>query len=382
MLALSQVLATFCFFLISDPYIHGTRTIILATRNPSRRTMMEFTETFPIPQDETNPVVAVRQFPDLQKPDHSWYRCCGCKYPLAPGDATFSLSTSHGELPRCTHRFLCNPLSWMEGQIDTHSPGGKLSCPNCLEHVGEYCWLGVQCSCGEVVSPGLALLSKLEDGYLRGVGFRRVSEGSVDGDEVESSQETESQETNEDVDDVNEDYFDGPSEPQETNEEDADGKEIVDNFGEMLPASEGADVDVEDIVLESGVVPMSQDAEWLTFPTGIQHQFSGTQNTEIVQPDLRMIPRSVPRISCLRQLMQNPYHLPIVPSRLRNTWKPPSRSSSGNSQASVSSNSSNVDGNDYLVTDESGDIDWSSAETSDPEEIDYQSFMDELAYCY
>ena len=227
----------------------------------------------------------------------------------------------------------------MESQIDVHSPGGKLFCPNCPnepEHVGEYCWFGLQCSCGEVVSPGLALLSKLEDGYLRGVEFRRVQEGSVDGDEVESSQETESQEGNEDVDDVDEDDFDGLSESQEreSSEENAaapaadDDDEIVDSFGDMLSESEEALESVEQIALESDVIPDSQDVDLLTFLVGIQQQVDGSQNMGIGQLDLRMIPRSAPMVGYVSLSIRNPHHLPLIPSRLRNTWKPPSRSSS------------------------------------------------------
>jgi hypothetical protein len=353
--------------------------------------MMEFTEIFPIPQDESNEVAAIRQFPNLQKPDHSWYRCCRCRYPLAPGDATFSLSSSHGEHPGCTHRFLCNPLSWMETQIDVHSPGGKLFCPNCPndpEHVGEYCWFGLQCSCGEVVSPGLALLSKLEDGYLRGVEFRRVQEGSVDGDEVEYSQETESQEGNEDVDDEDEDDFGGLSESQdqESREEhaaaadDDDDDEIVDSFEEMLSESEEALESVEQIALESDVIPDSQNVDLFTFLMGIQHHVDGSQNAGIGQLDLRMIPRSAPMVGYVSLSIRNPHHLPNIPSRLRNTWKPPSRSSSsGNSQASES-NFSNFNDNDNVEMAEPEEIYWGSVEISDPEEIDYQNLMEELVF--
>jgi hypothetical protein len=345
--------------------------------------MMKFTETFPIRQDKTNPVEAIRQFPDLQKPDDSWYRCCRCKYPLAPGNATFSFSNSHGEHPRCTHRFLCNPLSWMMYQIDTDSPGGKLFCPNCSnnpEHVGEYCWFGLQCSCGEIVSPGLALLSILADGHLRGVEFRRVREGSVDNDEVESSQETESQDANEDVDDVDEDDFNSLSESHESREEDTDDEEIVD---EMLSELEEANAGVERITLESDVIPGSQDVDWLTFPAEI-HQPGGTQNAETVQQDVRMIPRSVPMMDHLPPSMRNPHHLPIMPSRLRNTWKPPSRSSSsGDSLASESPKASNVNDNDNdndnVVMNEPGEINWGSVEISELDEIDFQTFMEELA---
>lgn len=271
----------------------------------------------------------------------------------------------------------------MVSQIDTDSPGGKLFCPNCSnnpEHVGEYCWFGLQCSCEEVVSPGLALLSKLADGHLRGVEFRRVREGSVDNDEVESYQETESQDANEDADDdVDEDDFGSLSESHESRAEDADNEEIVGHFEEMLSESEEADAGVERITLESDFIPGSQDVEWLTFPPEI-HQPGWTQNAEIVKPDVRMIPRSVPMMDHLPPSMRNPHHLPTMPSRLRNTWKPPSRSSSsGDSQASELSNSSNVNDNDNVVMDEPGEIGSGSVGISELDEIDFQTFMEEFA---
>ena len=342
--------------------------------------MMEFTEVFPIPQDESNPVTAIRQFPHFQKPDHSWYRCCQCKYPLAPGNATFSFSDYHGEYQWCTHVFLCNPLSWMTSDIDINSPGGKLSCPNCSEHVGEYCWLGLQCMCGEVVSPGLALLSELRDGHIRGAEFRRVRDGSVDDNEVESSQETQSQETNDDVDDVDEEDFDLPQEQMlsETIEhmDDADDEEIPESFGQMLKECLEADGVGEPDAIESNIISDSTDE--FTFTPRIQVRPGGAWNTGIVPQDIRVIPRSMV-MDYVPPSMRNPHHLPMMPSRLRITWGPPSRSSSaGNSQSSKSSNSSNGNDKDNTVMDYRGETYWASVEVSDPEEIDYQSILDEI----
>jgi len=46
-------------------------------------------------------------------------------------------------------------------EIDPEAPGGKIKCPGCKEVVGEYAWLGLQCEdCGEIVSPGLALVKR------------------------------------------------------------------------------------------------------------------------------------------------------------------------------------------------------------------------------
>ena len=88
-----------------------------------------------------------------------YYRCSQCLIPLVPKDYAFHLSNPsdnfHGE--SCTHVFLCKAMSWMDGQIDHSSPGGKLFCNQCEQQVGEYCWMGSRCACGELCAPGVAL---------------------------------------------------------------------------------------------------------------------------------------------------------------------------------------------------------------------------------
>ena len=174
---------------IENKHKYSSRSIVLTNRNTFSRTMDKFTEIFPIPRDDpNNPVNALYRFPNFQKPDDSYYRCFVCKFPLAPANSTFEYSDKEHPFQNCTHIFLSNPFSWM--QLDHSSPGGKLFCQYCETHVGEYCWLGVQCACGEIQSPGLALVKEIDGDTNVGVEFRRVSEGSVDCDEVFSSQGT------------------------------------------------------------------------------------------------------------------------------------------------------------------------------------------------
>lgn len=249
---------------------------MLADRNPCRRTMGEFTEEFPIRQeDRENPINPMHRYHHLQKPQDSYYRCSHCKYPLAPANSTFTLSEkTHDSMQfeSCTHVFLSNPMSWM--QLDTSSPGGKLLCPNCPAHIGEYCWLGVQCACGEIVSPGLALIRQFDEDVLSGVEFRVVSEGSVDYYEAFSSKET-SQEADDDEE-----------------EEEMDRNE---DFRETFPESQELDEAVERVMEPDD----TQDSENIPERTVLSihaHDQGQISSQGTLPSDQRAIPRSVPMI--------------------------------------------------------------------------------------
>src|SRR5271170_1552451 len=122
-------------------------------------------------------------WPHLRVP-REYYRCSQCKYPLAPTDSAFHLSRSandHNE-GTCTHRFLCKSMSWMDGQIDKSCPGGKVLCSQCAEQVGEYCWMGLRCGCGELCAPGVALTRRTGvDGEWCGWELYRVDDVEDEG---------------------------------------------------------------------------------------------------------------------------------------------------------------------------------------------------------
>jgi dual specificity phosphatase 12 len=333
--------------IVGNHYKYGTRSIILANRSSSWRNVGEFRELFPLPRaDADNSIAPWRRFPDLQKPTDSYYRCGQCKYPLAPANSTFSFSDTHNPFDYaapaetfCTHIFLSNPMSWMN--LDTSSPGGKLLCPNpndCPHHVGEYCWLGVQCNCGELVSPGFALIRRLENEELSGVEFKRVSEGSFDYGEVFSSEESSESANDDEVD-------------------------RIEDLEEDLPVSQELDENIEWIV-ESDE---SQDSEGISDGALLSRPTQG-HSLVTIRSGQRSIPRSVPTIG---QFQRNPYHLPSTPSRLRNTWIPPSAPSSvASSQASEVSGNEIID--DNIAID---DLDWYSTDLNDgyaPYEFDPQ----------
>ena len=61
-----------------------------------------------------------------------------------------------GTSPACAHYFL-DPLSWMRPELEQGKLDGRLECPKCNTNVGKYAWQGMQCSCGDWVSPGISL---------------------------------------------------------------------------------------------------------------------------------------------------------------------------------------------------------------------------------
>ncbi|SPO05257.1 related to YVH1 - protein tyrosine phosphatase [Cephalotrichum gorgonifer] len=58
----------------------------------------------------------------------------------------------------CGHYFI-EPLSWMRATLEEGLLEGRLACPRerCGASVGRYSWKGLQCSCGEWVTPAFSL---------------------------------------------------------------------------------------------------------------------------------------------------------------------------------------------------------------------------------
>jgi hypothetical protein len=261
--------------------------------------MKEFTQTFPMQHDPLTSEKPMRRHPTLEKPGESYYRCCQCKYPLALANDTLSFSLTHdtsSPLPGCSHIFLSNPLSWMDEQIDTDSPGGKLFCPNCdggTYHVGEYCWIGVQCQsagCGEIMAPGLALLRRLDGDVEVGVEIKRVHEAGEEGDYEYLTSDEESEES---ISVEEDNHAQG-----ELDEEVEMGDNLVGNEYDEFPSDE---------------IPCGRDG-----PTLLHEPLrrAATPPMDALTHHVTSTRSSV--------LLLNPHHLPAKRSPLRSTWIPPS----------------------------------------------------------
>ncbi|KAL2867907.1 dual specificity phosphatase YVH1 [Aspergillus lucknowensis] len=102
-------------------------------------------------------------------------KCRKCRRKLA--NARFAVP--HGAqqdvkaavISECAHIFL-NPLTWMRPSLFPNGPdtltglasedaplSGRLTCPNpsCGSNIGKFAWQGMQCSCGEWVTPAIGL---------------------------------------------------------------------------------------------------------------------------------------------------------------------------------------------------------------------------------
>jgi hypothetical protein len=332
---------------IGNPDRYGGRAIILGHRAPLQRSLTNYVETFPNNIDPNNSEYAMSKFPNIQRAGDSYYRCCRCKYPLAPAHAVFSFTPEHNifkDLPGCTHIFLAYTLSWMTDQIDVSAPGGKIYCPNCSDdnrgpyYVGEYCWLGVQCenaTCGEIVSPGLALIRRLQGDLHIGVEFRQVAE---DGEETYSSQET-----NEEFDDGDEQQLAGGRPDGDSRaDDDGDWDEIENNFfrasnTELLPSITHT---------QEPRIPMEE----------LPAQSIRGETAEMVNPAVASR-RSIQNVSNLPRYLR---HVPRAPSRLRNSWIPRSApsttASSQDSQTSVSYDTLEANSSAALTTESDEDV--------------------------
>ena len=280
---------------------YGGHSLFLGRRS-MRRNMKNFMEPFPLSRPPDSPGDEVRWW---ETPTDSYYRCARCKCPLAPARTTFSLSAAHNTFDRCSHVFLCAPMTWMENQINPSEPGGQLYCPNCsdLSSVGEYCWLGVQCQfCGEIVAPGVALL-------MDSVQFKRVSEGSYDDNEIGLSLEELSQ----------------TMEHHEEGESQLTAVEEVSS--EIVPFRRSQQNETQ----QSGVHGISAQI----LPNQGSSQRSTSERNEI--------PRSIPRTPTRNRIIPNPNHLPLISSPLRLSWTLSETSSSNGSQSADSQDSQSAE---------------------------------------
>ncbi|KAK9447130.1 protein-tyrosine phosphatase-like protein [Limtongia smithiae] len=102
-------------------------------------------------------------------------RCKKCRCPLSTGAAIIPHSprptSSSQQLLRstkigpgmvsvlqqgCNHYFL-DPVRWMKPELEKGELEGKFDCPKCNTKIGSYRWQGMQCTCGEWVTPGISV---------------------------------------------------------------------------------------------------------------------------------------------------------------------------------------------------------------------------------
>jgi len=107
------------------------------------------------------------------------YLCRMCRTPLFveshlnshSGDSNHSFEkkkkNQQKSLPDCTSYFVVENLLWMELSDKVE---GKLSCPVCNYRVGSWNWAGMQCSCGNWVSPAFQFVkSKVDDMVVKDI---------------------------------------------------------------------------------------------------------------------------------------------------------------------------------------------------------------------
>ena len=267
-----------------------------------------------------------------------YYRCTECFFPLAPKVCTFHLfnysDTGNGE--SCTHAFLCKAMLWMDGQIDHCSPGGKLFCNHCYEQVGEYCWMGVRCACGELSAPGVALTrTRGIDGEWCGWELHTVEEEENSSNQRPSprGENNESAETmgTEEGQDSRHGFFDGDPTSGHNVNSDPNIKQWV-------------DMDVSPSQLDSGVAISRPSQKKVSSPGNQslpqsahsenpgERRYSTAAQVLMAGPKIKKSKHlKLPRSIEISRAPRPPYHKPTCPSPLRNTWRPHSRSSSRSS---------------------------------------------------
>jgi hypothetical protein len=263
--------------------------------------MFKFKEKFP--RLATRNSIPDLRFPHLAQQEKSHIHCHSCKYPLAPADAIVSFSRTHNPYgPACSHFLLAKPMNWMI--FDSMSPGGKIHCPNpdCQRFLGEYCWLGVQCLCGEISSPGVALFTKIPGTKDIRTEFKMVREEGDDFDDLPSSQDEE------DLD-------------AEDEEDEEDTEQHEEDEYEQMEESQGSESQVSDQEnipdLTTLVTPISPPTPAQVLQRRLEHN-----SRKRKRPPPPISPPS-PR--------RNIFNLPAEPSPLRETWIPRSAPSSANS---------------------------------------------------
>jgi len=112
--------------------------------------------------------VLQNQFYPHQYQDNQYHKTGGLKQEPSSLLSTSSLSTSSASASTplsslssssCTSYYL-EPMEWMSSlnQIE-----GKLNCPKCSCRLGSWNWSGLQCSCGEWVTPAFGLTKSKVD---------------------------------------------------------------------------------------------------------------------------------------------------------------------------------------------------------------------------
>ena len=246
-------------------------------------------------------------------------------------------------------------MSWMKDQIDTSSPGGKLSCDMCREQVGEYSWMGLRCGCGETCAPGVALTRRTGvDGQLCGWELYRV-------DDVEDERHGGHRSTAPspvargsisraaDNQSASQPAFGGGVEESQDSDNFLDGDPTNGNVNSDPNIKQWMVLDMSPSQSDSldPVPPLSPQLS----PTRKRPapQSDHTENSKerryntsaaalkatpkIKKPTQLKLPRAVE----MSRAPRPPHHLPSLPSPLRKTWKPRRSSSKSSSSASSSS---------------------------------------------
>ena len=318
--------------------------------------MFKFNQKFPVAftADTPNGTSHVR-FPDIIRPEASHIRCVTCKYPLAPASAIVSFSSIHNPFgPKCSHFFLCNAMSWMK--LDRTSPGGKIYCPNqgCGWWLGEYCFLGVQCDCGEISSPGMALLRRVPGTQAMRTEFKRVQEEGDDADYVSSSQEEEESDDDEIEEDPN---VEGNVNGDDDSDKDEDWEEVKENahqrdHGEALEAGQK---NVRD--LSTSTTPISLPNDRLARPSSTAPTLAQNDLTKPRLSNTVQLPVRPPNLNFLRfPRPPNPHNLPLRPSRLRQAVIP--RSTPSSTTSSENGDSDDEGGLPTIGEQEESVLDW------------------------
>ena len=235
----------------------------------------------------------------------------------------------------------------MDGQIDPSSPGGKLFCNHCEQKVGEYCWMGLRCGCGELCAPGVALTRKKSvSREWRGWELCEVDDDDEEWWDLRSGAPSPgSQGRSKETQDA---HSTGRSTGVEESQESHSQHEFLDGD----PASEGSSISGPNIKegTELNFGSSRPEAIFQASEVGsstCQQQAPQCEHSELRGEEsrfgtaadvLRATPKDkkhkkyrLPRAIQVSRAPRRAHHLPISPSPLRKTWKPGSSSSSQSS---------------------------------------------------
>jgi len=258
-------------------------------------------------------------------------------------------------------------------KFDSSSPGGKIYCPNqdCGRWLGEYCFLGVQCDCGEISSPGIALLRRVPGTQAVRTEFRRVQEAGDDIDSVSSSRgeddfdddeiEEESYAEGEGGGDDDDDAEEDDDDDEEDEEREEDEENAYDRDHGLAPEAEQENV----TYLATSTIPISPPNDRLA------RQFSNaptTAQTQLIQRQLSNTsrpPSQPPNSTIFRSPRPpNPNNLPATPSRLRIALIP--RSTPSSTTSSENGDSDDEGGMQTIGEPEEPVIDWNEYLAQNP----------------